>query len=152
MNANFFEVKVKYTKVGEDGREKKVSELYLLDSMSFTEAEGRMVKELREMIQGDFCIESIKKSNITELVQSLDSKDDKYFKAKVAIIDADQISGKERKSNQYFLVAGSEVDSALVNLQKNLSTYVVPFEIVSVGDSNIVDVFPYFSEDETTTK
>lgn len=152
MNANFFEVKVKYTKVGEDGREKKVSELYLLDSMSFTEAEGRMVKELQEMIQGDFCIESIKKSNITELVQSLDNKDNKYFKAKVAIIDADQISGKERKSNQYFLVAGSEVDSALINLQKSLSTYVVPFEIVSVGDSNIVDVFPYFSEDETTTK
>lgn len=152
MNVNWFEVKVKYTKVGEDGREKKVSELYLLDAMSFTEAESRIIEKLKEMIQGDFCIESIKKSNITELVQSLDNKDDKYFKAKVAIIDADQISGKEKKSNQYFLVAGSEVDSALINLQKSLSTYVVPFEIVSVGDSNIVDVFPYFSEDETTTK
>lgn len=146
MTANWFEVKVKYTKVDEDGKEKKVSELYLLDSMSFTEAEARIIEELKEMIQGDFCIEAIKKSNITELVESKDGNDDKWFKAKVAIIDADSISGKEKRSNQYFLVAGSDVDKSLENLQKALSTYVVPFEIVQVGDSNIMDVFPYFED------
>ena len=151
MTANWFEVKVKYVKVGEDGKEKKVSELYLLDSMSFTEAEARIIEELKEMIQGDFCIEAIKKSNITELVESNDANDDKWFKAKVAIIDCDSISGKEKRANQYFLVAGSDVDKSLENLQKALSTYVVPFEIVQVGDSNIMDVFPYF-EDETTTE
>ena len=86
----------------------------------------------------------LKKSNITELVESNDGNDDKWFKAKVAIIDADGISGKEKRSNQYFLVAASDVDRALENLQKSLSTYVVPFEIVQVGDSNIIDVFPYF--------
>lgn len=146
MTANWFEVKVKYTKVDEDGKEKKVSELYLLDSMSFTEAEARIIEELKEMIQGDFCIEAIKKSNITELVDSNDANDDKWFKAKVAIIDADSISGREKRSNQYFLVAGSDVDKSLENLQKALSTYVVPFEIVQVGDSNIMDVFPYFED------
>lgn len=146
MTANWFEVKVKYVKVGEDGKEKKVSELYLLDSMSFTEAEARIIEELKEMIQGDFCIEAIKKSNITELVESNDANDDKWFKAKVAIIDCDSISGKEKRANQYFLVAGSDVDKSLENLQKALSTYVVPFEIVQVGDSNIMDVFPYFDE------
>ena len=146
MTANWFEVKVKYTKVCEDGREKKVSELYLLDAVSFTEAESRIIEELREMIQGDFCIEAIKKSNITELVESNDANDDKWFKAKVAIIDCDSISGKEKRANQYFLVAGSDVDKSLENLQKALSTYVVPFEIVQVGDSNIMDVFPYFED------
>lgn len=144
MNANYFEVKVKYVAVGDDGKEKKVSELYLIDGMSFTEVETRIVEKLREMIHGDFNIEAIKKSNITELVESNDGNDDKWFKAKVAIIDADGISGKEKRSNQYFLVAASDVDRALENLQKSLSTYVVPFEIVQVGDSNIIDVFPYF--------
>lgn len=152
MNANFFEVKVKYTKVGEDGREKKVSELYLLDAMSFTEAESRITEKLKEMIQGDFHITGIKPSNITELFKSTDENDDKWFKAKVAIIDCDNISGREKRSNQYFLVAGANVDKALNNLQASLSTWVVPFDTVQVGDSNIVDVFPYFSEDETTTK
>lgn len=144
MTANWFEVKVKYVKVGEDGKERKVSELYLLDSMSFTEAEARIIEELKEMIQGDFCIEAIKKSNITELVESNDGNDDKWFKAKVAIIDADSISGREKKTNQYYLISGENVDKALENLQKSLSTYVIPFEIVQVGDSNIMDVFPYF--------
>lgn len=146
MTANWFEVKVKYTKVDEDGRQRKVSELYLLDAVSFTEAESRIIEELREIIQGDFYIEAIKKSNITELVDSNDANDDKWFKAKVAIIDADSISGREKRSNQYFLVAGSDVDKSLENLQKALSTYVVPFEIVQVGDSNIMDVFPYFED------
>nr|DAT44496.1 MAG TPA: protein of unknown function (DUF4494) [Caudoviricetes sp.] len=146
MTANWFEVKVKYTKVDEDGRQRKVSKLYLLDAVSFTEAESRIIEELREIIQGDFYIEAIKKSNITELVESKDGNDDKWFKAKVAIIDADSISGKEKRSNQYFLVAGSDVDKSLENLQKALSTYVVPFEIVQVGDSNIMDVFPYFED------
>ena len=146
MTANWFEVKVKYVKVGEDGKEKKVSELYLLDSMSFTEAEARIIEEVKEMIQGDFFIEAIKKSNITELVDSNDANDDKWFKAKVDIIDAVSFSGREKRSNQYFLVAGSDVDKSLENLQKALSTYVVPFEIVQVGDSNIMDVFPYFED------
>ena len=43
------------------------------------------------------CPTRLKKSNITELVESNDGNDDKWFKAKVAIIDADQISGKEKK-------------------------------------------------------
>ena len=56
MTANWFEAKVKYVKVGEDGKEKKMSELYLLDAMSYTEAESRITENLREMIQGDFYI------------------------------------------------------------------------------------------------
>lgn len=144
MTANWFEVKVKYTKVDEDGRQRKVSELYLLDAVSFTEAESRIIEELREIIQGDFYIEAIKKSNITELVESKDGNDDKWFKAKVAIIDADSISGREKRSNQYFLVAGSDVDKSLENLQKALSTYVISTDVVQIGDSNIMDVFPYF--------
>ena len=145
MNA-FFEVSIRCSEITEEGKVKKHRKKYLLDSVSFSEAEARIIEELKEMIQGDFCIEAIKKSNITELVDSNDANDDKWFKAKVTIIDADSISGREKRSNQYFLVAGSDVDKSLENLQKALSTYVVPFEIVQVGDSNIMDVFPYFED------
>lgn len=145
MNA-FFEVSIRCSEITEEGKVKKHRKKYLLDSVSFSEAEARIIEELKEMIQGDFCIEAIKKSNITELVESTDGNDDKWFKAKVAIIDCDNISGREKKSNQYFLVAGSDVDKSLENLQKALSTYVIPFEIVQVGDSNIMDVFHYFED------
>lgn len=143
MNA-FFEVSIRCSEITEEGKVKKHRKKYLLDSVSFSEAEARIIEKLKEMIQGDFRIEAIKKSNITELVESKDGNDDKWFKAKVAIIDADSISGREKKTNQYFLVAGSDVDKALENLKKSLSTYVISTDVVQIGDSNIMDVFPYF--------
>lgn len=148
MTANWFEAKVKYMKVNEEGREKKVNEAYLLDAMSYTEAESRIMHEMEALISGDYYISSLKKSNITELVPSEDETDDRWYKAKVAIIDADEVSGKEKSSYQYYLVAAGNIDRALENLKKSLSTYVVPYEIASIADTQFMDVFPYFNEEE----
>ena len=143
MTANWFECRVKYVKTTEDGKEKKVSEQYLVDALSYTEAEGRIVAELSEMLQGEYSIAGLKRSNISELVISDDGNDDKWFKAKVSILDADQLTGKEKRANHHFLVTGSSLQRALENLEKNLSTYIVPCEIVSLADTTFVDVFPY---------
>lgn len=148
MIANWFEAKVKYIKVSEDGRERKVNELYLLDAMTYTEAEGRVIKEMEALIQGDYYITSLKKSNISEIVPSEDENDDRWYKAKVAFIDADEVSGKEKKSNQYYLVAASDIKRAIENLDKSLSTFVVPYEIASISDTLFLDVFPYLSGEE----
>lgn len=150
MTANWFEAKVKYMKVNEDGREKKVNEAYLLDALSYTEAESRMMHEMESVISGDYYISSLKKSNITELVPSEDENDDRWYKAKVNIIDADEVSGKEKSSAQYYLVAASNINRALENLEKSLSTFVVPYEIGSITDTQFMDVFPYFSEEGET--
>ncbi|MDR2129800.1 MAG: DUF4494 domain-containing protein [Odoribacteraceae bacterium] len=143
MAASWFECKVKYTKIADNGQEKKVSELYLVDAVSYTEAESRIATELAAMIKGEYHIAGMKRSSLSEWVSSGDENDDKWFKAKVAIVDADQLTGKEKRSNQYFLVAGSTLERALENLQKSLSTYIVPCEIISLSDTNFVDVFPY---------
>lgn len=147
MTANWFEAKVKYVKVNEDGREKKVTESYLLDAMSYTEAESRIMKEMESVIKGDYYITGLKKSNITELVESVDENDDRWYKAKIAIIDADEVSGKEKSSNQYYLVAAANIKRALENLEKSLATFVVPYEIGSIADTQFMDVFPYFSDE-----
>ncbi|CCZ09529.1 MULTISPECIES: DUF4494 domain-containing protein [Culturomica] len=148
MTANWFEAKVKYMKVNEDGREKKVTEAYLLDAMSYTEAESRIMHEMESVIKGDYYITGLKKSNITELVESEDENDDRWYKAKVAIIDADEVSGKEKSSSQYYLIAAANINKALENLEKALSTFVVPYEIGAIADTQFMDVFPYFSDDE----
>lgn len=147
MTANWFEAKIAYMKVGEDGREKKVNEAYLLDAMSYTEAEARVIKEMESIILGDYYIKSLKKSNITELVTSDDENDDRWYKAKVNIIDADEFSGKEKCSSQYYLVAASNFNRALENLEKSLESFVVPCEIDSIGNTDFMDVFPYFEEE-----
>lgn len=146
MTANWFEAKVKYMKVSEDGKEKKVNEAYLLDAMSYTEAESRITREMESVVSGDYYISSLKKSNITEVVPSEDGTDDRWYKAKVAIIDADEVSGKEKSSFQYYLVAASDIKRALENLEKSLSTFVVPYEIASLADTTFMDVYPYFEE------
>ena len=143
MTANWFEAKVKYMKVNEDGRE-----AYLLDAMSYTEAESRIMHEMESVISGDYYISSLKKSNITELVPSEDENDDRWYKAKVNIIDADEVSGKEKSTGQYYLVAASNINKALENLEKSLASFVVPYEIASLTDTQFMDVFPYFSDEE----
>ena len=104
MTANWFEAKVKYMKVNEDGREKKVNEAYLLDAMSYTEAESRIMHEMESVISGDYYISS--------------------------------------------LVAASNINKALENLEKSLASFVVPYEIASLTDTQFMDVFPYFSDEE----
>ena len=121
MTANWFEAKVKYVKVNEDGREKKVNEAYLVDAMSYTEAESRIMHEMESVITGDYYISALKKSNVTEVVPSEDENDDRWYKAKVAIIDADEVSGKEKSSFQYYLVAASDFRKALENLEGDFS-------------------------------
>lgn len=141
MTENWFEGKVKYIRVGENGRERKVTEAYLLDAMSYTEAESRIMKEMESITSGEFYISGLKKSNITEVVPSDNENDDRWYKAKVAIIDADEVSGKGKRSFQYYLVAASDTERALNNLNKALSTFVVPWEVVSIADTQFMDVF-----------
>ncbi|MGL5681703.1 MAG: DUF4494 domain-containing protein [Marinifilaceae bacterium] len=150
MIANWFEAKVKYIKITEDGRERKVSELYLLDAMSYTEAEGGVIKEMESIVHGDYYIDALKKSNISEVVPSDDENDDKWYKVKVSFIDADEVSGKEKKSNQYYLVQASDIKRAIENIEKALSTFVVPYDLAVTGETKIVDVFPYEEPDKTT--
>lgn len=144
--ANWFEAKVKYVKVGEDGRERKVSEMYLLDAMSYTEAESRIVSEMEMIVKGDYNIASLKKSNISEVVTSEDETDDRWYKAKIAIIDADEVSGKEKSSYQYYLVAAADTNRALENIERALATFVVPYEVAGINDTKFLDVFPYFDD------
>ena len=103
MTANWFEGKVKYMRVDEDGRKRKVMEMYLVDAMSYTEAEARIIEEMELVVRGEYYIPSLKKSNINEVVSSEDENDDRWYKAKVAIVDADEVSGKEKRSFQYYL-------------------------------------------------
>lgn len=63
----WFLCKVKYAKENEEGLLKNVSEQYLVDAVSFTEAEARIYDMLGSVIRGDFQVTSISKSNIVDV-------------------------------------------------------------------------------------
>ena len=141
----WFECKVKYVKIDDDGRERKVSEVYLVDAVTFTDAETRIIQQLQTMVRGEFTVDNIKKSNIVEIFPHEDGE--WWYKAKIGIVTIDENAGKEKKINNYFLVAADDIKQALQRLEEGLSYILVPYQTTSLAVCNIVDVFPYFGDD-----
>lgn len=141
--SSWFECKVKYNKIEEgSGKEKSVSEAYLVDAVSFTEAEERIHKQMAEMVSGEFEVTNIRREKLTDLFHIEDS--DIWYKCKVVYIDADESSGKEKKSSHLMLVTANSFRAALENLEKSMKDILIPWEIKSITESPIVEIFPYF--------
>ena len=140
----WFECKVKYVKIDDDGRERKVSEVYLVDAVTFTDAETRIIKQMETMVRGEFMVDNIKKSNIVEIFPH--ENGEWWYKAKIGIVTIDENAGKEKKINNYFLVAADDLKQALQRLEEGLSYILVPYQATSLAISTIIDVFPYFED------
>ncbi|NQU88059.1 MAG: DUF4494 domain-containing protein [Mariniphaga sp.] len=98
----WFESKVQYIKVDEGGRERKVTENYMLDAVSFTDAETRMIKAMQETIKGEFSVIDIKKSRIGEVFTF--ESGEWWFKAVINMITIDEEAGREKSFVQTTLL------------------------------------------------
>lgn len=137
---NWYECKVKYQKVDEDGKQKAVSEIYMVDAVSFTDAESRITKELEQFAGlGEFNVASIKTTNYSELVPN--ESGDRWFKCKAVFISFDEKSGKERRTSSNILVQANDVKDAFETLSKALSTSISDFTIPMIQESSIMDIF-----------
>lgn len=138
--SNWFECKVKYQKVDENGKQKGVAENYMVDAVSFTDAEARITKELEQYAGlGEFVVASIKTANYTEIIPN--ESGDRWFKCKAVFISYDEKSGKERRSSSNMLVQATDVKDAYEMLSKALSTSVADFTIPAINESSIMDIF-----------
>ena len=141
---SWFVCTVKYTKEDDKGNRKKITEPYLVDAVSFSEAEARIYQELESIIQGDFYVNDISKSNFEDVFHYDDA--DVWYKCKVTYTDVDHESQKEKKITKYMLVSAHDVKQAYERMQESLNTMIVPFEIPSIVESSFVEVFVYDSE------
>lgn len=142
----WFECKVKYEKIIADGSQKMVSEPYLIDAVSFTDAESRIHTELEPYISGEFTVSTIKIANCSELIPN--DEGDRWFKCKVSFISIDEEKGVEKRSNTYMLAQANNVKEAYDTVEKALSDTLSDFEIPSIQESPLLDVFTYFGENE----
>lgn len=141
----WFLCKVKYAKENEEGLLKNISEQYLVDAVSFTEAEAILYDRLASQIRGDFQVTGISKSNIVDVFHYAES--DIWYKCKISYLVADADSGKEKKVNQYMIVTADDVKNAFDRIQESLSNMLVSFRIPDIVESPIMEVFP-FEKDE----
>lgn len=141
--SKFFEVKVQYQKIQDDGKEKKVTEQYVVEAMSFTEAETRITEEMTHYISGDFGIVSEKIAPYNEIFLSDKSDDDKWFVSKVSFITLDEKTAKEKKQTFRYLVQAATSELAMDYTKEMFSHGMYDYSIDAVKDTPTLDVFLY---------
>jgi hypothetical protein len=141
MLQSWFECKVKYLKIDQDGRERQVTDNFLLDAVSFTDAEARITAAMQSMVRGGFTVADIKKSKIAEVFPA--EAGEWWFRATINLTAIDEEAGKEKKLRTVYLVQADDIKEALARLDESLSFLIVPYVVSAIQVSMIADVFPY---------
>ena len=141
--ATWFETKIQYEKTMEDGLQKKVKEQYVVDALSFTEAEKRITEEMSSYISGAFDVADIKKATYKEIFFSDEATADRWYKAKVQFITIDEKTEKEKRSNVYYLVQASPLQGALKNVDEVMGGTMIDYAIAAISETTVMDVFEY---------
>lgn len=136
---NWFECKAQFDKMMENGSLKKVTEPYMVDALSFTEAEARIIDELTPFVSGGLEIKAVKKTRIGEIFW--DDSADKWYLVKVAFITIDEKTAAEKKQISQILVAGSDFKGAYDNFMEGMKGTLADFDIVSITETAIMDVY-----------
>ena len=143
---NYFECKVSYEKMLENGMQKKVTEPYLVDALSFTEAEARIIEEIRPFITGEFTVTDVKRARLSELF--FNENGDRYYKIKVYFITLDEKTGAEKKISAQMLAEASCLKEAIAVLEEGMKGTLADYVIASVSETPTMDVFPYEAPEE----
>ena len=139
----WFECKIQYEKTMENGMNKKVTEPYLVDALSFTEAEARIIEEMTPYISGEFTVSDIKRANYSELFFSDEEAADRWFKSKLLFITLDEKSGNEKKVASNVLIQASDLRDAVKKLDERMKGSMADYEIASMAETPIMDVYRY---------
>ncbi len=123
----------------ENGMVKKVNEPYLVDALTFTEAEARIIEEMKPFISGEYSISSEKKTRISEIF--FNEGADRYYLVKVNFITLDENSGVEKKTISQILVQASDFEDAVEKFKEGMKGTMADYEIGSISETMIMDVF-----------
>lgn len=143
----WFECKVKYDKTMENGLVKSVTEPYLVDAVSFTEAENRFTEEIAPFMTGEFTVTDIRRARLAEVMESSDLTDDRWFKARIAYITVDEKKGVEKRVMQSVLIQAKDFHTALKNLDAGMAGTLGDWTIVSIAETRIMDIFKYVPDE-----
>ena len=138
---NWFECKVSFEKVMENGIQKRTTESYLVDALSFTEAEARIIEEMRPFISGEFTVSAVGRKKLSEIF--FNENGDRFYKIKVYFITLDEKSGAEKKTAAQMLAQASDLKDAIAVLEDGMKGTLADYTIASVTETQLMDVFPF---------
>ena len=147
--ATWFECKIRYEKVQEDGLQKKVTEQYVVDALSFSEAEARIIEEMSQYISGEFEVTDVKKAPYKEIFFADEGEAaDRWYKARLDFITIDEKTEKEKRSRVTYLVQAATLKKAVVGIEDVMSGTMIDYEACAVDGTGIQDVFEHKKADE----
>ena len=142
----WFECKIRYEKTMEDGMQKKVTEAYVVDALSFSEAEERIIEEMSSYISGEFTVTDIKKAPYGEIFFSDQEMADSWYKAKLQFITLDEKTEKEKRTSVNYLVQAGSFNGALKNLEEVMGGTMIDYTISSIAETTLMDVFEHVAK------
>lgn len=141
--AKWFETKVRYEKTMDDGMQKKVTEQYTVDALSFTEAENTIIEEMSVYISGEFEVTDIKMATYKEVFFSDNEKDDRWYKAKLQFITIDEKTEKEKRTNNFFLIQAATLPQAVKYVEEVMGKTMIDYVIAGIAETQIMDVYEH---------
>lgn len=146
--ALYIETKIRYDKTQENGTVKKTTQSYLVDALSFTEAEARIIEEMKPFMSGDFSVSAVKKTKIAEIFKG---EGDRWYMVKVNFITINEKTGAEKKSASYILVPANDFDGAVSNFKEGMKGTMADYEIAGITETAYMDIFPANLDGDTKT-
>ena len=146
--AKWFICIVRYEKVQENGLQKKVTEQYVLDALSFGEAETRILEEMSSYVSGEIEIVNINPAPFGEIFFTDDDTSDKWYKSKLQFITLDEKTEREKKTNVTYLVQAGSLDGARKNIDEVMGGTMIDYVTVGVNETPLMDVFEYQKSEE----
>lgn len=141
ITSKFMECVIVYDKTMEDGLQKKVSERYVVDALSFTEAEECITDEMSSYISGEFKVDNINPCKFGEVFLSESSDDDRWYLARLAFITIDEKTEREKKSKVHYLVQAGSFDGANKAIDEVMNGTMIDYVIEKVEETKYLDVF-----------
>ena len=135
---NYFECKISYEKQMEDGKTKRVSELYLIEAISFSEAESIMLYQLAQWYAGEAKIETLKRDKVAEIFEA---DAEKIYRVKVNFITLDETSGKEKKNAVYMLVYADSIEKARQEHEHGMKGMMSDYEVEKIEETKLVEIY-----------
>ena len=150
--ANWFETKIKYQKTMEDGSEKVVSELYVVDALTCTEAENKVIDEMSAYSSGENKVTRTSEAAFGEVFFSDNDEDDKWYKAKLQFITLAEMREKERRTNVTYLVQAKSLARALRYVDEAMGKTMIDYDTVGLNETKVMDVFERSSPSDENKK
>lgn len=145
--AMWFECKIRYEKIMEDGLPKKINDVYVVDALSFSEAEERIMEEMSSYTSGEIEIVDVKIAPYREIFFADDNLADQWFKAKLSFITIDERTDKEKRTSMMYLVNAGNISSAISNIDEVMRGTMIDYVTTSISATKIFDVFEYKKKD-----